>query len=106
MENMKKTNKMRLTALVVACISIFMLSVSSYAESDWQQITSIDFSSSLNIQKPELTGRFDAAVKNGALEMKSDDVCEWVASVGWVCSVADVSVSADSVESELIVSVD
>ena len=77
---MKKTNKMRLTALVVACISIFMLSVSSYAESDWQQITSIDFSSSINFQKPELTGRFDAAVKNGALEMKSDDVCEWVAN--------------------------
>ena len=29
-----------------------------------------------------------------------------VSSVGWVCSVADVSVSADSVESELTVSVD
>lgn len=72
-------NKIRLTALVVALITIFMLSVSSYAESDWQQITSIDFSSSVNLQKAELTSRFDATVKNGVLEMKSDDICEWVA---------------------------
>ncbi len=67
--------------LVITLITVFMISVSSFAEANWRRVHTIDFSSMVpTLQIPELKCRFDASVENGALELKSVDVCEWVAN--------------------------
>ena len=77
---MKSPIKSKVIPFVIVCIMLFVLSASSFAEGSWHSVYTNDFSTSTDVQIPEITGRFSADVNNGVLELKSDDICEWVAN--------------------------